>query len=103
MTEHASLAAAIAAATGAELHLLHVVPVFRGRDSEWTLEDHEESPAELEPAVRAGEAIGVHPVRDMAMGRPEHALVTAARRDHSDLPVVGHRGVRGVSRSCSAA
>ncbi len=94
----ASLASAIAAATGAELHFLHVVPVFRGRDSEWTLEAGEESPPELEPAVRTATDRGLVPVRDMAMGRPEHALVAAARRDRSDLLVVGHRGVRGVSR-----
>ena len=94
----ASLAATIAAATGAELHLLHVVPVFRGRDAEWTLEQDEESPPELEPAVRAATEQGIVPVRDMAMGRPEHALVAAARRDRSDLLVVGHRGVKGVSR-----
>jgi nucleotide-binding universal stress UspA family protein len=94
----ASLAASIAAATGAELHLLHVVPVFRGRDSEWTLDEGEESPPELEPAVRAATERGVQPVRDMAMGRPEHALVAAAKRDRSDLLVVGHRSVGGVGR-----
>jgi nucleotide-binding universal stress UspA family protein len=94
----ASLAASVAAATGAELHLLHVVPVFRGRDSEWTLDEGEESPPELEPAVRAATERGVEPVRDMAMGRPEHALVAAAKRDRSDLLVVGHRVVGGVGR-----
>ena len=96
--ETASLAASIAAATGAELHLLHVVPVFRGRDSEWTLDEGEESPTELEPAVRAATERGVQPVRDMAMGRPEHALVAAAKRDRSDLLVVGHRDAGGVGR-----
>jgi nucleotide-binding universal stress UspA family protein len=94
----ATVAATLAAASGAELHLLHVVPVFRGRDSEWTLEEQEASPPELEPAVRAATRRGLAPVRDMAMGRPEHALVAAVRRDRSDLLVVGHRGVRGVSR-----
>jgi nucleotide-binding universal stress UspA family protein len=94
----ATLAATIAGASDAELHLLHVVPVFRGRDSEWTLQAQEESPPELEPAVRAATERGLVPVRDMAMGRPEHALVAATRRDRSDLLVVGHRGVRGVSR-----
>jgi nucleotide-binding universal stress UspA family protein len=94
----ATVAATLAAASGAELHLLHVVPVFRGRDSEWTLEEQEASPPELEPAVRAATERGLAPVRDMAMGRPEHALVAAVRRDRSDLLVVGHRGVRGVSR-----
>ncbi|MGA9160368.1 MAG: universal stress protein [Actinomycetota bacterium] len=94
----ASLASEIASATGAELHFLHVVPVFRGRDSEWTLEPGEESPPVLEPAVRTATDRGLVPVRDMAMGRPEHALVAAARRDRSDLLVVGHRGVRGVGR-----
>jgi nucleotide-binding universal stress UspA family protein len=94
----ASFAAAIAAATGAQLHLLHVVPVFRGRDSEWTLDEGEESPPELEPAVRAATERGVQAVRDMAMGRPEHALVAAAKRDGSDLLIVGHRDAGGVGR-----
>jgi nucleotide-binding universal stress UspA family protein len=94
----ARVAAAIAAESGAELHLLHVVPVFRGRDAEWTLEASEPSPPELEASVLAASSHGVVPVRDMAMGRPEHALVTAVRRDASDLLVVGHRGVSGMRR-----
>jgi nucleotide-binding universal stress UspA family protein len=94
----ATLAALIASATGAELHLLHVVPVFRGRDAEWTLDQDEPSPAELETSVLAATALGVTPIRDMAMGRPEHALVAAAGRDGTDLLVVGHRGLRGVTR-----
>ena len=94
----ATLAAMIASATGAELHLLHVVPVFRGRDAEWTLDPEEPSPQELEASVLAATALGVTPIRDMAMGRPEHALVAAAGRDGTDLLVVGHRGVRGVTR-----
>jgi nucleotide-binding universal stress UspA family protein len=94
----ATLAALIASATGAELHLLHVVPVFRGRDAEWTLDPDEPTPPELEASVLATAAIGLTPVRDMAMGRPEHALVAAAGRDGTDLLVVGHRGLRGVTR-----
>lgn len=94
----ASLAATISAASEAELHLLHVVPVFRGRDSEWSLAGSDESPPELESAERAATALGVTPARDMAMGRPEHALVAAVRREGADLLVVGHRRVRGVSR-----
>jgi len=93
----ATLATLIASATGAELHLLHVVPVFRGRDAEWTLQDQEPSPPELEASVLAATALGVTPIRDMAMGRPEHALVAAAGRDGTDLLVVGHRGDRGVT------
>lgn len=94
----ATLAALIASCTGAELRLLHVVPVFRGRDAEWTLDQDEATPPELEASVLAATALGVSSVREMAMGRPEHALVTAAGRDSTDLLVVGHRGVRGVSR-----
>jgi nucleotide-binding universal stress UspA family protein len=94
----ATLAGSIAAATGAELHLIHVVPVFRGRDAEWTLDRDEPSPPELEASVLALGALGVTPVRDMAMGRPEHALVATAERDRTDLLVVGHRVVRGMSR-----
>ncbi len=94
----AALAAGIAATTGAELRLQHVIPVFRGDNAEWTLGSDEESPPEVEPAVGAARALGVEPVREMAMGRPEHALVETARRDEVDLLVVGHRGLSGVTR-----
>jgi nucleotide-binding universal stress UspA family protein len=96
--ETAALAAGLAVATGAELRLVHVIPVFRGHDSEWTLGDDEATPAELEPAVAAATSRGAVPVREMAMGRPEHALVKVAGRDGTDLLVVGHRGVSGVRR-----
>jgi nucleotide-binding universal stress UspA family protein len=93
-----AIAAGIAAATGAELRLQHVVPVFRGDNAEWTLGPDEASPPEIDPAVEAARAQGVEPVREMAMGRPEHALVETSRRDEVDLVVVGHRGLSGVTR-----
>jgi nucleotide-binding universal stress UspA family protein len=91
-------AATVAQATGAELRLVHVVPVFRGHITEWTLGPEEESPAELEPSVSAVSSLGVMPIREMAMGRPERALVSVAERDQIDLMVVGHRGISGVQR-----
>lgn len=94
----ATLAAQIAGATGAELRLLHVVPMLRGDNAEWTLDPEEPSPPELEPSVHAAVAAGVVPIREMAMGRPESAIVTVAMRDRVDLVVVGHRGVSGVTR-----
>lgn len=94
----AALAATIAAAAGAELRLQHVIPVFRGDNAEWTLAPDEASPPEIEDAVREVRRLGVEPVRAMAMGRPEHALVETARRDDVDLLVVGHRGLSGVAR-----
>lgn len=94
----AAFAAGLAAATGAELRLLHVVPVFRGDNAEWTLDPDEPSPPELEPSVRAAEGEGIVPIREMAMGRPESAIVTVAVREHVDLVVVGHRGAAGVTR-----
>jgi nucleotide-binding universal stress UspA family protein len=93
-----ALAAGVASATGAELRLIHVIPVFRGDNTEWTLGEGEPSPPELEPAVRAAIARGVRPVREMAMGRPENALLEAASRNGTDLLVVGYRGVRGVRK-----
>ena len=96
--ETALAAAALAAATGAELRLVHVVPVFRGHNTEWTLGADEASPPELEPSVAAAVSLGVTPIREMAMGRPERALVAAAEREAVDLMVVGHRGIRGVRR-----
>ncbi len=94
----AAAAAGIAAAAGAELRLVHVIPVFRGDDNEWTLDEDEPTPPELEPAVFASTSRGVVPVRDVAMGRPEHALVKAASGGETDLLVVGHRGLSGVRR-----
>lgn len=95
----ATFAAEIAAAAGAELRLLHVIPVFRGDNVEWTLDADEPSPPEIEPSVLAAASRGVVPVREMAMGRPEHALVAAASRDGVDLLVVGHRGLKGVRKA----
>jgi nucleotide-binding universal stress UspA family protein len=94
----AALAAGVASATGAELRLIHVIPVFRGDNTEWTLGEGEPSPPELEPAEQAAIARGVQPVREMAMGRPENALLEAASRNGTDLLVVGYRGVRGVRK-----
>ena len=94
----AMAAAGLAQAGGAELRLLHVVPVFRGRNEEWTLGPDEQSPPELEPSVRAVSALGIEPIREMAMGRPEHTLVRVAERDEVDLVVVGYRGVSGMTR-----
>lgn len=94
----AGFAAAVAIATGAELRLQHVIPVFRGGDTEWTLAPDEESPAELAPAVEAARTRGAEPVREMAMGRPEHTIVETARRDGVDLIVVGHRGPSGLAK-----
>lgn len=94
----ATLAAHLAGATGAELRLLHVIPIFRGDNAEWSLDPEEPSPPELEPSVHAAVASGVVPIREMAMGRPESAIVAAASRDGTDLVVVGHRGVSGVTR-----
>jgi nucleotide-binding universal stress UspA family protein len=96
--ETALAAASLAAATSAELRLIHVVPVFRGHNTEWTLGPDEESPPELEPSVVAASSLGVTPIREMAMGRPERTLIAATERDGTDLMVVGHRGIRGVRR-----
>ena len=95
----ALLAAGVARATDAELRLVHVVPVFRGRNEEWTLDPQDESPPELEPSVKAVSSLGVEPIREMAMGRPERTLVRVAERDEVDLVVVGHRGIGGVTRA----
>jgi nucleotide-binding universal stress UspA family protein len=92
-------AAGVARATDAELALVHVVPVFRGRNEEWTLGPDDESPPELGPSMKAVSSLGVEPIREMAMGRPERTLVRVAERDEVDLVVVGHRGIGGVTRA----
>lgn len=95
----ASRGAAIAAATGAETRLLHVVPTFRGDDREWMLRDDEASPAGLLEGVRAAVMEGVTPLREMAMGKPEHAIVTVATREDVGLVVVGQHGRSGLRRT----
>jgi nucleotide-binding universal stress UspA family protein len=56
-------------------------------------------PPELEPSVKALSSLGIEPIREMAMGRPERTLVRVAERDEVDLVVVGHRGIGGVTRA----
>lgn len=94
----AALAASIAKVAGAELTLVHVVPVFRGHNAEWVLKADEMSPSELAPSVDAARLVGVEPIREMAMGRPERALVSVAHRDGIDLVVLGHRAPSGIAR-----
>jgi nucleotide-binding universal stress UspA family protein len=96
--ETAGLAAAIAVASGAELRLQHVVPVFEGDERDWTLDDDEPDPTEIESAAQVARAAGARPIRERAVGRPEYAILEAAGRDRSDLVVVGSRGLSGVAR-----
>jgi len=96
--ETAGLAARIAVAAGAELRLQHVIPIFAGDEREWTLDDDEPDPIEFESAAQVARAADAHPIREMAMGRPEYAIVEAAERDGVDLVVVGSRGLSGVAR-----
>lgn len=96
--ETAGLAARIAVAAGAELRLQHVIPIFAGDEREWTLDDDEPDPIEIESAAQVARAADAHPIREMAMGRPEYAIVEAAERDGVDLVVVGSRGLSGVAR-----
>jgi universal stress protein E len=96
--ETAGLAARIAVAAGAELRLQHVVPVFEGDEREWTLDDDEPDPTEIESAAQTARAVGVRPIRERALGRPEYAIIEAATREGVDLVVVGSRGLSGVAR-----
>jgi nucleotide-binding universal stress UspA family protein len=96
--ETAGLAARIAVASGAELRLQNVVPVFEGDEREWTLDDEEPDPTEIESAAQVARAAGARPIRERALGRPEYAILEAAERERSDLVVVGSRGLSGVAR-----
>ena len=96
--ETAGLAARIAVASGAELRLQNVVPVFEGDEREWTLDDDEPDPTEIESAAQVARAAGTRPIRERALGRPEYAILEAAGRERSDLVVVGSRGLSGVAR-----
>lgn len=96
--ETAGLAARIAVAAGAELRLHHVVPVFAGDEREWTLDDDEPDPLEIESAAQAARAVGVLPIRERALGRPEYAILEAAEREGVDLVVVGSRGLSPMAR-----
>lgn len=97
--ETAGLAARIAVASGAELRLQNVVPVFEGDEREWTLDDDEPDPTEIESAAQVARAAGARPIRERALGRPEYAIPEAAVRDRSDLVVVGSRGLSSVARA----
>ncbi len=94
----AALAARIAVAAGAELRLQYVEPVFEGDERDWTLDDDEPDPSELEAAARAARDVGARPIRARALGRPEYAIIEAAGREAADLVVVGSRGLSGVAR-----
>ena len=96
--ETAGLAARIAVASGAELRLQHVVPVFETEEREWTLDDEEPDPAEIESTAQVARAAGARPIRERALGRPEYAILEAAGRERSDLVVVGSRGLSSVAR-----
>jgi universal stress protein E len=96
--ETAGLAARIAVASGAELRLQHVVPVFEGDERERTLDDDEPDPTEIESAAEVARAAGARPIRERALGRPEYAILEGAGREPSDLVVVGSRGLSGVAR-----
>jgi nucleotide-binding universal stress UspA family protein len=96
--ETAGLAARIAVASAAELRLQNVVPVFEGDEREWTLDDDEPDPTEIESAAQVARAAGARPIRQRALGRPEYAILEAAERERSDLVVVGSRGLSGVAR-----
>jgi nucleotide-binding universal stress UspA family protein len=96
--ETAGLAARIAVASGAELRLQHVLPVFGGDEREWTLDDDEPDPVEIESAAQVARAVGVRPIRERALGRPEFAIIEAATREGVDLVVVGSRGLSGLAR-----
>ena len=94
----AGLAARIAVAAGAELRLHHVTPIFAGDEREWTLDDDEPDPIEIEPAAQAARTAGVRPNRGRALGRPEYAILETAERERVDLVVVGSRGLSGLAR-----
>lgn len=94
----ADRAAELAGLAGAEFRVIHVIPVFRGGNEEWEVGAGEPVPPELQPALDRAQARGVQPKLEMAMGRPENALVEVARRDEADLVVVGHRGISGIQR-----
>jgi nucleotide-binding universal stress UspA family protein len=96
--ETAGLAARLAVAAGVELRLQHVIPVFAGDEREWTLDDDEPDPIEIESAAQAARAGGARLIRERALGRPEYALVETAERDGVDLVVVGSRPLSGVAR-----
>jgi universal stress protein E len=94
----AGLAARIAVAGGAELRLHHVTPIFAGDEREWTVDDDEPDPIEIESAAQAARTAGVRPIRERALGRPEYAILETAERERVDLVVVGSRGLSGLAR-----
>jgi len=96
--EAVGLAAALAAAAGAEMRILHVVPVFRAHGVGWTEAGDREGFEPLEPAVELARDVGVAAAREMSMGRPGPAIAAAALEWDADLIAVGDRGLSGLGR-----
>jgi len=98
LVQTAGLAGRLAALAGVALRLQQVIPVFAGDEREWTLDEDEPDPIEIESAAQAARAAGARPIRERALGRPEYALVETSELDGVDLVVVGSRGLSGVAR-----
>jgi len=96
-TRTAAVGASIAAASKAELRLHHVIEVV-GADADTALDDDQASPPGVEEAMSEARRLGVAPVREVSMGRSEHALVEHAAREDVDLVVVGHHKRGGLVR-----
>ncbi len=97
--EAVRLAAGVAGQSGAELRLLHVIAGSARDERTWSMDPDEPSPSELAKAVEAANASGTRPIRELAIGRAEYAIIEGAERGEADLVVVGHRGLSGLSRT----
>ena len=90
--------AAIAAAAGAGLRVVHVVSVARGHGVGWTADGVREGFEPLDEAVKVARSIGVEPSREMSLGRAGPAIADVAEEWDADLVVVGDTGTRPVER-----
>jgi nucleotide-binding universal stress UspA family protein len=89
----AAFAVSIAAAAQAAIRLVHVIPVFQSRARGRKLVEGLTS-SELDRAT----ARDVDQTREVASGHPKRRLVNMAKRDKSDLLLVGNRGLSSLQR-----
>jgi nucleotide-binding universal stress UspA family protein len=93
----AALAVATAAATRAEIQLVHAIPLLEPR-ARRRIRFEAITSREPERSMRAAKVRGVVPTHAVVRGRADRALVSVTKRDRSDLLVVGHRGMSGAPR-----
>ena len=93
--ELAAFAATIAAASHADLAVVHATSMLQRRSAAVGIRERLAAP-EIKRTMRAAEA---SIALKISAGRPERRLLKETKRREADLLIVGHRGVGGVQRA----